>query len=270
MSEKARTELAVLAALAWADGEVSSAEAAELRRLSAEAELSPRDAAELEELLTSPVPLDRFEQLAFELRRTHPTAEDRRTALERAARLARADGRLAGEEERQLAILRALLDAGSETSFFHRVRSFVRGTRGESLPSPTAPGGPLPGADRERLTLAGMLAGRVLAGEPEPEPARATTSLVSAGLSLAEAEVLLAGIRRDRHDADRQRLCADLNRRSGEAERRRLLRAIFALAYRAEGVPPAQEREIRLISNYLWIDAEEFHRVRLEVAGGGG
>jgi uncharacterized tellurite resistance protein B-like protein len=271
MSEKARSELAVLAALAWADGEVSPEESTELRRLANQMELTSQEMSELDRLLAAPAPLDLFERLVEDLQRTHPTVEDRRTVLERAARLIRSDGKVDPAEDRHLMVLRTLLEPGAEGSFFGRVRAFVRGTRGAEPVRRDAGGGvPLTREEQERLTIGGMLAGRVLAAAaPSATDVEAESSLAEIGMSGAGAAAVLAGMRRpDNHAADRQRLCAEFNRRSGEAERLRLLRVIFALVRGHGGLTPAWEAEIRLVSNYLWIDPEEFHRVRLEMAGG--
>jgi tellurite resistance protein len=270
MSEKARSELAVLAALAWADGQVSPEEAAQLRRLAEEVELTSQEASELESLLATPVPLDRFEALVGELRRTHPTVEDRRTMLERAARMVRADGRIDPEEERRLAVLRTLLEPGGEGSFFGRVRAFVRGTRTAEAVRSSHAAATLSREEEERLQIGGMLVGRILVpGTASGSAVVPPVILQQAGYSAGEAGAMLAGMQRiGGREVDRQRLCAEFNRLSGEADRLRLLRGLFVLVRSQGGLSAAAEQEIRLISNYLWIDAEEFHRVRLETAGG--
>jgi uncharacterized tellurite resistance protein B-like protein len=289
MSLKDRSELAVLAALAWADGEVTPEEAEALRRTASRMDLTAEERAELETLLREPVPLDRFEALVGELRRTHPTAEDQRLLLERADGMTRADDRLDPEEERRVAILRAVLEPAEAGSLLGRLRGVLgtakRSVReaGDAVTTPLRalleraerdPGGPGRPAreDRARLTLVGLLARRVApaGGLGAATPAADVRPALQRAMDLStpEVEMIVAAMRsEERTEADRQRLCAELNRRSDEGERLRVLRGLFAVAAAGGPVTREEESEIRLIANYLWIDPQEFHRVRLEMTG---
>jgi uncharacterized tellurite resistance protein B-like protein len=62
---------------------------------------------------------------------------------------------------------------------------------------------------------------------------------------------------------DRQRLCASFNRIATMDERFRLLGCLFAVAKADGRIDEDELREIRLVANYLWIDARSFNDVRL-------
>lgn len=86
------------------------------------------------------------------------------------------------------------------------------------------------------------------------------------GFSPDEVDVVLGAIRqRVAHDLDRQRLCAEFNRLTTMEERCRLVQALFTLAAKDGRITSDEEREIRLISNYLWVEVQEYSRIRREV-----
>jgi len=126
-----------------------------------------------------------------------------------------------------------------------------------------------------RLVLFGLLLDRVARADgvvqaAESEHIRRALE-AEAGLSGEALERVLGAV--GRHavtEADRQRLCAEFKRRSGEEDRRRLLGALFAAAAADGEVSRAEETEIRLISNYLWIDPQDYHEIRQERIGGNG
>ncbi len=50
-------------------------------------------------------------------------------------------------------------------------------------------------------------------------------------------------------------------------ERLRLLRAMMELAMVDGRLSPEEEKEIRLIANYLWIEVQDFVEIRRTVVG---
>lgn len=304
MSRVDAAQAKVLVALAWADGTVSAEEASAIRRWTARLELTPEEREEVEHLLDEPVPLDHFEASCAELRRLVASREERAAVVEKAARLVEVDGSIDREEARHLAALRAIMlaeddaaapsERGSEgggSPLVSRARAALGGfgrrlrADGESLASSLRTlAGDLPGSskaegarttpeERERVTLFGLLALRVVraGGATFPaDEARVRPALAeAAGVDEAGAGAILESMRHASARAgDRQYLCAAFNRVAPEEERRRLLRSLFAVA-RADGaLSREEETEIRLIANYLWIEPQEFHRIRLDVAAG--
>ena len=68
-------------------------------------------------------------------------------------------------------------------------------------------------------------------------------------------------------DVDRQRLCAEFNRITAMEDRLRLLRAMLELALADGRITPEEEKEIRLIANFLWIEVQDFVETRRSVVG---
>ena len=284
MSRVDAVQAKVLVALAWADGTVSAEEASAIRRWTARRDLTPEEREEVEDLLDEPVPLDRFEASLAELRRLVASRAERAAMVEKAERLVEADGSIDPEETRHLAALRAIMLAEDEAAapshgggspLVSRARAalggFGRRLRAPILASPA--GARATPEERERLVLFGLLALRVAraGGATAPaDEARARRALAEAAdLDATEAGAVLESMRHASTRAgDRQHLCAAFNRVSPEEERRRLLRSLFAVA-RADGaLSREEETEIRLIANYLWIEPQEFHRIRLDAATG--
>jgi len=63
-------------------------------------------------------------------------------------------------------------------------------------------------------------------------------------------------------DMDRQHLLSDFNRNAEMTERHDLLDAAFSVAASDGEVAPEDLLELRLISNFLWIDPREFNTIR--------
>jgi tellurite resistance protein len=61
--------------------------------------------------------------------------------------------------------------------------------------------------------------------------------------------------------ADRQGLLSEFNRISGMKERKELLKAAFAVAS-LSGFSAEESRELRTISNFLWIDPRDYNEIR--------
>lgn len=122
------------------------------------------------------------------------------------------------------------------------------------------------------VVLFGALLYRVIYADRVVEAAEALhlRDLLGArfGFAPGEADTVLRLIQqRVAEDHDRQRLCAEFNRVSGPEERQQLLAALLALAAVDGEVSAEEEREIRLIANYLWIEVQDFVSIRREVLG---
>lgn len=263
-------------------------------------ELTAEEREAVERHLAEPVPLDRFEAGARELRALVPSGAERQALLERAEMLVRADAEMDADEIRHLEGLRAVLQADDEAAagdeaapggallgraraalggFGRRLRldgaalaTSLRTLAGEAIGAASdRPEGPAAEA-RERRIVAALLAARVArssgGGEAETET-RARQVLRALGVNDdAEVEALLAAMRHSpARTGDRQHLCAAFNRVAPEEERARLLSALFATARPDAAGGAGEETELRLIANYLWIEPQEFHRIRRAAAG---
>jgi uncharacterized tellurite resistance protein B-like protein len=125
---------------------------------------------------------------------------------------------------------------------------------------------------RHFLTLYGALLYRVVRadGVIRPEETQRLRHLLAEGFGFtgAEIEPVVMLIEHEiAREADRQHLCAEFNRIADMDERLRLLEALFAVGLADGDLSPAEEREIRLIANYLWIEVQEYVRVRLMSLG---
>ena len=292
MAERGRHLLRVLAAVAWSDGELAPEEEAFLRSLGRDLALSAEGSIELERLLSLPVPRDEFDRYAREFEQEVDSPEERRELLRAVETLIGADRVRSPEEIDCLTHLRDWLaedDAPrvAREGAWQTLRGSLRGTfivaavplawAGKLTQSLTQLGG---GAQSERIdptrrefvALFGALVQRVVEadGRIHPSEMESLRSALSTrfGLSEAEVEYVLALIaRRAAEGADRQRLCSEFNRVSDAEERMDLVRALFAAA-RADGeITSAEEMEARLISNYLWVETQEYVRLRREAAG---
>jgi uncharacterized tellurite resistance protein B-like protein len=267
MVEREIALLRTLTALAWADGIVTPEESAMLDRAAVALGLPAHEREALIRLRREPVPLDRFEELARELRALVSSDEERRQVLAQARALVAADQIVAPEESRWLDLLERILRAGETPSLFARVRAVLAGARGE--------GGGIPAAPREELErriLGGLLARRVLRAGGVEDPAAFEAGvgrfLAATGLTPGEMDEVLATVQRNEtRDDDRQRLCASVNRITDHEGRLEVLAALFAAGRQVRVDVRAAETELRLIANYLWIEPQEFVRVRSQAVG---
>lgn len=91
------------------------------------------------------------------------------------------------------------------------------------------------------------------------------------GFDEDEALCVVRTIReRPAEDLERQHLCADLNRVAEMETRIKLLECLFRVAAVDGQMEESELREIRLIANYLWIDARDFHSIRAKAQARGG
>lgn len=212
-------------------------------------------------------------------------------------RMIGADRARSPEEAAYLAHLRRWFSAGEasaadpDAGLLTKLFRFVRGNPAASRPAdgdegfaarlatrvartlrPGSPAASVSGPRWTYLTLFGALLQRVIEadGVVRDEERQALRRILGAVSLFEDAEIdyVLELIRSGAAEAaDRQRLCAEFNRLSAMPERLSLLEALFAVA-RADGdLSAAEQDELRLIANYLWIETQEFVRIRRESAG---
>jgi uncharacterized tellurite resistance protein B-like protein len=280
--------LRVLAAAAWADGRLDPEETNRIKELMLAYDLGDREVAEIDRLLEIPVSYDRCEELTRELLPLLTTDAERREVLEEVERLFHADGALDPAEREVIDNLRSIMESMSTVdTFIGRIVGVFR----KALP-PRSPGaGELTeyvknvvlqrlddfsgGAWRasvdaeslNRYTLVGAVLGKVAAAEGgvgagELDRIRqilASTYALSGeplDWTVRAVEEVASG------DLDRQALLSEFNRIADMDERKQLLNAAFAVAA-SDGVIAAEElEELRLISNFLWIDPRDYNAVR--------
>lgn len=274
-----RAFIRVLAGVAWADGEVTSAEREKILRIAAEIGLSSGEIDAMIDDLDRPAGLESTLARAKELLDSLP--RDRRAELfGHLVRLVEADGRIDPAEKK---IIDALQDAGGADPplLVSRLRGlFARKGAASASPAPvgavrslldairpkTSAGG-IDGERHVRAVLFGSILRRVAFadGRVDPSEIEQIRAMLSGtyGFDAEQTASILAAIESQAADAfDRQRLCASFNRHSTMEERVQLLGCLFAVAKADSAIGDDELRELRLIANYLWIDAREFHQIR--------
>lgn len=277
------------AAVAWADGELSDAESARVESIATELRLPQEERAEVARLLREPVPFDESLRLArTALGRISP--EERRSFITRIRELTAADGSVSAEEAAAIAeVAEAALDAQQPEGLVGSLRGIWKRRSGN--PVAEAAGvtwirlreriGQRPLGRKEmdptlyaRSVVLGGLLYRVALSDgvlDEEELARIGDNLEERmNLTADEIDVVLSAVRtRVSEDMDRQRLCAAFNRFAEMETREQALRCLFDVASADGVVSDAEAEELRLIANYLWIDARAFNRIRFESAAAG-
>ena len=269
----------VLAALAWIDGTLADSERRFLRGLGAELRLDPEASQALEATFDTPLSRNDFEQSLNEFLEV-ATPEDRALLLDRAERLIESDHQRATKEIQALHALRELLEPATRpgTRGLGRLRGILGGgSLGEfarELMGRSADRDADPESEKRRAyaTLFGALLYRVIYADRviEPTEAERLRGLLSdhIGLSDGEADTVLRAIQlRVAQDVDRQRLCAEFNRITAMEDRLRLLRAMLEIALADGRITQEEEKEIRLIANFLWIEVQDFVETRRSVVG---
>jgi len=249
----------------------------------------------LRKSLEEPVSVEQFERL-LEDAPPELTAEQRGEILGRTQRVIDADHHLGASEREYLGLVqdwlrsydpaaapataardlkgllgraRRLAGAGRE-----RLRDSLGGILGEDLTekmrSPRA--ARLDPQRREFLTFYGVLLRRVMRAdgvEHAEEHARMRHVLTEGfGFSGEEVRYLEELVEaKAAANADRQHLCAGINRLTEMDERLGVLEAMFAMALADGELSREEETEIRLISNYLWIYTQEYVRIRAGALG---
>jgi uncharacterized tellurite resistance protein B-like protein len=306
MSESKLALARVLAGVAWADGQLRVEEQDLLFRVCARFGLSAAERREVSALLERPVSIDRFEDLVREYQTKNPSPAERAELLDQVRRMivGKEEG---SPERRYLALLESCLAAGpspesapafpagagsaAAETVFPGLRGILGGLGVKSVgrsfwigPLARSLGQSLLGragaragdrlSDERRyfLTLYGALLYRVVRadGVIRPEETERLRHLLEDGFGFigAEIEPVVALIEHEiAREADRQHLCAEFNRNADMDERLALLDALFAVGLADGELSPAEEQEIRLIANYLWIETQEYVRVRLRALG---
>jgi uncharacterized tellurite resistance protein B-like protein len=282
--------LKVLAAAAWADGRLDLEEINRIKELMLRYDLGPDGVREVEALLERPVSYDQCEQLTRDLMQHLKSPSQRDDALSEIGSVLAADGVVDPAERELLENLKGIMDAmTSVDGFMNRIAGIFRGAFGNRRPKsdPGELANHLKNAVLQRLD-------DVSAGEWRNEADVKTLNFhtlfgavlgrvadVEGGISDAELEsirTILAGrfeLRspvldwvvqsvKEASDArlDRQGLLSEFNRVSDSAQRKHLLDACFAVAASDGSIAPEEFEELRLISNFLWLDPRDFHAVR--------
>ena len=290
--------LKVLAATAWADGKLHPEEVNRIKELILAFELDSESVGEIHALLDAPVSYERCETLTRDLMGMLHTRDERRAVLDEVEKILRADGVLDDGEREVLEGLKGIMEAmDSVDHFMTRITNVFR----RILPGrdPGRDPGELTAyvknavmqrlhdlshgawmeaidpATLNRYTLFGAVLGRVADvedGISAEEIARIRELLAE---KFALTPPLLDWVAQAVEEAstarvDRQGLLSEFNRVADMDERKRLLDAAFAVAA-ADGVVGAGElEELRLISNFLWIDPRVFNVIRARWIAGLG
>ncbi len=290
--------LKVLAAAAWADGRLDNEEINRIKDLILAYDLEPAETREVQELLEAPVSYARCEELTRELMNLLGTQGERREALEEVETVFRADGEMSEDEREVLEGLKGIMEAmdsvdrfmGRITGVFRRMFAARDASRSPGQLTEFLKNSVLQrlddlsgGAWREdvdaatlnRYTLFGAVLGRVADAEggiSDEESAR-IRDLLAGRFELRPP--LLDWVVQSVREAstagmDRQALLSEYNRIADMDQRKRLLRAAFAVAA-ADGTVSREElEELQLISNFLWIDRRELADIRREFAAAEG
>jgi uncharacterized tellurite resistance protein B-like protein len=281
--------LEVLAAAAWADGRLDPEEARAIQARMAALGLSAEDAGRVARLLEHPVSYARAEELTRDLLVHLRTPEERRDALAQVERLLRADGELGPAEKELLAGLSGVMGSlDSVDTFLGWVAGVFRGmfaTRaagGEGEVTRHLKNAVLArlhaisgGAWRSevdhdslnRYTLFGAVLGRIAEahGGLSPEELARIRGILEQTFFLKPPLldwVMQAIVETRATETSRQGLLSEYNRIASMEERQELLDAAFAVAVADDRVDRAELEELRLLSNFLWIDPRDFHRIR--------
>jgi uncharacterized tellurite resistance protein B-like protein len=239
-------------------------------------------------LLEAPVSYSRAEELTRDLLVHLRTREDREDALQQVESLLRAGGLDAAERE-LLDGLRGIMGSlDTMDSFLGKVTGVFRGmfaaraARGEGeitrnlknavlqrlhTVSEGAWRSETDAASLNRYTLFGAVLGRVAHAEGGAAPGEiARIRVILEERFFLKAPlldwVMQAVVETNAAETSRQGLLSEYNRISTMEERQELLDAAFAVASADGAVEKAELEELRLLSNFLWIDPREFHRIR--------
>jgi uncharacterized tellurite resistance protein B-like protein len=282
--------LKVLAAAAWADGHLDLEEINRIKELMLRYRLEADGVREVEALLERPVSYEQCEQLTRELMQHLRSPGERDEALAEIGSVLAADGVVDPAERELLESLKGIMDAmTSVDGFMNRITGIFRGAFGNrrAKSDPGELSKHLKNAVLQRLddvsagewrneaevetlnfhTLFGAVLGRVA----DVEGGISDAELGSIREILAERFELGPPVLdwvvqsvREASDAqlDRQGLLSEFNRVSDSSQRKHLLDACFAVAASDGSIAPEELAELRLISNFLWLDPRDFHAVR--------
>jgi uncharacterized tellurite resistance protein B-like protein len=279
--------LKVLAAAAWADGKVEPSEAEHIRKRMVVHGLSPEESAGISALLDAQVSYSRCEELTRELLAMLKTEAERREVISELESLLRADGEFGNEEREVLDSLKGVMEAMSTVDgFIGRITNVFRTAFARRSPggdeltrflknavlhhldeiSGGSWRGEIDAETLNRYTLFGAVLGRVadLDGGISGEELARIRELLSEQFAMQPPLldwVVQSVEEASTSGADRQGLLSEFNRISGMKERKELLKAAFAVAS-LSGFSAEESRELRTISNFLWIDPRDYNEIR--------
>jgi len=284
--------LKVLAAMAWADGEVEEEERNRIKVLFNRFELDPADHKELDALLDSPVTFERALELTKEFAGRIAPPGTRKDLLRELEEMIGSKEERAPEEDDLLGHVRAILSGHtvvdglvekmrglfSRTLFSGRdnggsagrLTEYAKNTALQRLNDRFHEKGwsldrDLP--EWNRVTLLGVLLANVaLLGEGWHHGEREVVAKVlSEQLDMNEPqrELLLSVMGEERNrDTDLQRICAEYCRISTMKERLEIVDALFAVAGADGTISKDEVERIRKIADLLWISNPEYLSVR--------
>jgi uncharacterized tellurite resistance protein B-like protein len=288
----------VIAAAAWADGELSPDEIASLKGFllrmprsdrAREVEINDTEWAQIDIYLRTPVsPAERAE-LVRRLQAQIRSPADADAALAALEELVSADGRVTPEERAVLDEIRAALDGAgagllpwlgrllagplqratppsrmAELDDFLRNRAYYLLTHAPDLP-PTLRA--LPDAELRTLALAGALLARLAAGEAAQAAIGAALARYAGIDDTAALAVARAATAPDVADTDYVRMATEYLNRTTEAERIRLLDALFAVALADGALTHEETQEIRRVAQGLALPAQQVNAARDRAVG---
>jgi len=293
MASKRQRSLAllkVLAAAAWADGRLDHDEINHMKELMLVYDLGPEEMREIDMLLEAPVSYVRCEDLTRDLLGMLRSQSEREEALAEVKALLQADGQFTEEERDVMAGLQGIMNAMTSVDrFMAKITGVFRRTFA------ARDGGASPGElslylkntvlqrlhdlsegswrDKiaaqtlNRYTLFGAVLGRVADVEDgiSPQELDKVREILSHRFGLEPP--LLDWVTQAVNEAasarmNRQSLLSEFNRISDSGERKELLDAAFAVAAADGTVSNEELEELRLISNFLWIDPRDFNEIR--------
>ena len=281
--------LKVLAAAAWADGKLEPEEVNRIKELMLTSDLEPAEVNEIYDLLNAPVSYERCEALTRDLMGMLGSRREREEALRELETLLRADGTLDEDEREVLEGLKGIMDAmNSVDGFMARITSVFR----RVLPPRDLSRDPgeltqylknavlrrtddlsqgrwretLDAASLNRYTLFGAILGRVADVEDgiSQEELDRIRALLAERFSLKPPilDWVVQAVREaSSAKMDRQGLLSEFNRIADMDQRLELLDAAFAVAAADGVIGPEELTELRLLSNFLWVDRRDFAKV---------
>jgi uncharacterized tellurite resistance protein B-like protein len=287
----------VLAAAAWADGDLNPEEVDRLKQLlrqlpqrskQREVEIEEQDWAQVEIYLHAPVSAAERTRLIEQLRVALHSPADRQLAVATLEDLIRADGVVTDSERAVLVEIRSALDAVN-LGIFSRLGRLLRG-RGEPAVSnrtddlddflqnrvfyllrrqhgadPATLG--IPEQELRRLSVAGALLALMARVDHAvgPDEVAALSTALQRGWGLAPAPANLVAqiaVLPEATDVEFVRLTNAFLNYTDEAERIRFLDALFAVAAADGQISPAELDEIRRIAHSLKLETHNVNDAR--------
>jgi uncharacterized tellurite resistance protein B-like protein len=280
----------VLAAAAWADGRLDVEERNRIKEFLLRHDMGPEEIREVEALLERPVSYAQCETLTRRLMGHLATKGERDEVLREVESLLRADGEFTAEEQEVLEGLEGVMESLTSadafvqrvSGVFHRffggrdkagdageLSSYLKNTVLQRLHDLSGGGWQdrIDAASLNRYTLFGAVLGRVAeaADGVAPEELEAIGRILGErfGIEPPLSDWVLQSVQESASaQLDRQALLSEFNRIAGAGERKDLLDAAFAVAAADGEVSRDELEELRLISNFLWLDPRDFHEVR--------